>query len=121
MNSGWHQILGQIFCNQTTTASILSLPELPNRFRGIIQPCTIRQQRNQFNGTEKLNRIRIDGRIRPFPKRVEIFQHLMAACAWWLRSSQLGNTVQRNVKTAQEVDGCRSCAVGTRSAAQLIK
>jgi hypothetical protein len=41
------------------TAGILSLPELADSFCGFVQPFAIRQQRDQFNGTEKLHSIRV--------------------------------------------------------------
>jgi hypothetical protein len=40
-------------------ACILALPELSNSFRRLIQPFTIRQQRKQFDGAEKLHRVRV--------------------------------------------------------------
>ena len=40
-------------------ASILSLPVLANGFRRLIKPLAIRQQGEQFDGAEKLDRIRI--------------------------------------------------------------
>ena len=43
----------------TMSAGVLSLPELPNCLRRLVQPLTIRQKRNEFDGAEKLNRIRV--------------------------------------------------------------
>ena len=54
-NRGGHLI----FDGQTIPTCIFPFPELPNRFRRFVQPFTICQQRNQFNGTKKLHRVRV--------------------------------------------------------------
>jgi hypothetical protein len=37
------------------TPGIFTLPELADGFRRLVQPFTIRQQRDKFDGTEKLD------------------------------------------------------------------
>jgi hypothetical protein len=44
---------------KTITSGILSLPILADSFRCLIQPFTIRQPRDQFDGAEKLHRVRV--------------------------------------------------------------
>jgi hypothetical protein len=55
----------RIFNSATLPPGILSPPELPDGFCRLIQPLTIRQQRNQFDGTEKLHRIGVRPAQRP--------------------------------------------------------
>jgi len=43
----------------TMTAGIFSLPKLADGFRHLIQPLTIRQQCDEFDGAEKLYRVQI--------------------------------------------------------------
>ena len=53
---------------QTVTPCVLSFPELSDGFGGIIQPFTIRQQRNQFGSAEKLHHVRLwSASARNFP------------------------------------------------------
>jgi len=49
----------RFFKGQTISPGILSLPELADGFRRLIQPLTIRQQRDQFDGAKKLHRVRL--------------------------------------------------------------
>jgi len=42
---------------QTITPGIFSLPELADRFCGLVQPVRVSQQRDESNGAEKLHRV----------------------------------------------------------------
>jgi hypothetical protein len=65
MNFGCHSFFSGLFEYETIPPGILSFPELPNGFRSLIQPFTICQQRNQFDGAEKLHRVRVRPAQRP--------------------------------------------------------
>src|ERR1035437_6914785 len=43
----------------TMTAGILSLPKLSDGFGRVVEPVAVGEQRDQFDGTEKLHRIRV--------------------------------------------------------------
>jgi hypothetical protein len=76
------------------TLGILPLPKLPNRLRDFIQPLTVRQQRDEFNGAEKLHRIRIwpaqwlqfprsDEQCDIFRRAVQQLRHLSSEQPGW--------------------------------------
>jgi hypothetical protein len=79
---------------------ILSLPQLPNSFGRFIQPFTIRQTRNQLDGTKTLNGVR--PRPAPWPqlarRAIQQLRHLGSQQpgrqASQYRSSPPGNSVK---------------------------
>ena len=61
-NRHHRRIIRVRFQIHTIATGILSLPELPYGFRRIVQPPTIRQQRDQFDSTETFHRVRVGRR-----------------------------------------------------------
>jgi hypothetical protein len=53
------------------TPGILLPPVLPDRFCRVVQPITVRKQRDQFDGVEKLHRVRLWPAQRPQLSRAD--------------------------------------------------
>ncbi len=47
----------QFFQGQTMALGVLSPPVLADGFRGIVQPITLREQGDQFNGAKEFHRV----------------------------------------------------------------